>query len=339
MKKTFLLLVLLLARCSAPVEPVDETITDSKNQALPTAGIYTLFTINTHDFVFPEKSIETINHIIDIHEEYDVPVDIYLDDQVFQVYLEQAPELIERLKTSPVVTVGYHIRPPYPYYIDFDFAGLADLSKEELYETIMDYETHSIDIETGLPTDEPGGYAYLSEVMGYPIPVAAVSNTAGFAREVHAQVLKDLGATYTVMHGRDIKLGDSVGELLIRPEDVDYKLYEKTREFNTGEEVFADAILQIPTEGLRFIGMKFHEDNFYCNGTPYWPIFQEGSEKGPDLEPPFNLDAAYDIVKLRTEEQAKLRWDLYESTVKYASEHPDEVHPIGITDLEKLTAE
>ncbi len=332
MKKLFLLFVLLLAQCSSPAEPVNTPETETET----TEGIYTLFTINTHDFVFPDKSIETLNHIIDIHESYGVPVDIYLDDQVFQVYLDEAPDLIERLKTSPVVTVGYHIRPPYPYYIDFDFAGLAKLSEDELYDTIMDYETHSIDIETGLPTDEPGGYAYLSEVMGYPIPVAAVSNTAGFAREVNAQVYKDLGATYTVMHGRNIKLGDTVGELLIRPEDVDYKLYEKTREFSTGEETFADAISQIPTDGLRFIGMKFHEDNFYCNGTPYWPIFWEGKEKGPSLEPPFNLDAVEGVVKLRSEEQAQLRWDLYESTVKYASEHKEEVHPISVQDLEEL---
>lgn len=335
MKKLFLLFVLLLTQCSTPPEPVNEPISDD----LPTEGIYTLFTINTHDFVFADKSIETINHIIDIHEQYSVPVDIYLDDQVFQIYLDEAPDLIERLKTSPVVTVGYHIRPPYPYYIDYDFAGLADLTEEELYNQIMEYETHALDIETGLPTDEPGGYAYLSEVMGYPIPVAAVSNTAGFAREVNAQVYKDLGATYTVMHGRDIKLGDTVGDLLIRPEDVDYKLYEKTREFTTGEEAFADATSQIPSEGLRFIGMKFHEDNFYCDGTPYWPIFWGGKEKGTPLEPPFNLDAVEGVVKLRSETQAQLRWDLYESTVQYASEHRDEVHPIGITDLEKLMAE
>lgn len=302
-------------------------------------GIYTLFSLNVHDFVFPEQSIEAVNRVIDIHEQYDVPVDIYLNDQVFQVYMDETPDLVERLKNSPVVTVGYHLRAPTPYYFDyadFDYKGLNELSEEELYETLLDYEEHKLNLETGDPTDEPGGYQFIEDTIGYAPPVVSTMVSSQYVQKSLTKIYVEKGAKYTVIHGRDIDLGTRQGDLLVRPEHVDYKLYEKFRSGMDGAAVFEDAISQIPEEGLRFIGMKYHESNFYIGEPPFWPIFYTDPDKGGLLEPPFNLDAPYSVVKQRKEADQEKHWTLYKSTVKYAGEHQNEVHPIGVLDLETL---
>ncbi|MFA4815385.1 MAG: hypothetical protein WC924_03275 [Candidatus Gracilibacteria bacterium] len=326
MKKLFLLFALLITQCTASNEPIVE-------------GVYTIFSLNVHDFVFAEESIEAVSHVIDIHEAYNVPVDIYVDDQVFQIYVEQAPELIERLKTSPVVTVGYHLRPPTPYYSDykdFDYLGLNELSDEELYTTLLNYEEHKLDLETGKTLDAPGGYQFVKDTIGYAPPVVSTIVSSRRIQKILSQIYLEKGAAYTVVHGRSIDLGEKQDGLLIRPEHVDYKLYEKVKDGFDGQAAFEDALSQIPTEGLRFIGMKYHENNFYTVGTPFWPIYSTDSTKTQPLEPPFDLSAAEGVIENRSSEAGATYWELYESTVKYASEHRDEVHPISVRGLEEL---
>lgn len=332
MKKLFLLCLLLVQCAPSAASPDQET-------EVVTDAVYTIFTQNVHDFPFAEESAEAIMHVIDIHEEYNVPVDIYVNDQIFQIYVDEYPELVERLKSSPVVTVGYHLRAPTPYYYDYqrlDYMEISEMTDEELYELLLRYEEHKLDLETGETLDEPGGYQFVKDTIGYAPPVVSTIVMDQRVQRMLSQIYAEKGASYTIVHGRSIDLGEKQAGLTIRPEHLDYKLYEKAGELEDGEAVFTDALAQIPTEGLRFIGMKYHENNFYNIGTPFWPIYYADHRKLQPLEPPFDLSAVDGVIEARKPEDEAAHWALYESTVKYAAEHSNEVNPISVRDLEEL---
>ncbi|MFA6549941.1 MAG: hypothetical protein WCT36_01130, partial [Candidatus Gracilibacteria bacterium] len=213
-------------------EPIDttETTTENSSTEIPPISsldktVYTAFIINTHDWANPEESIATINKIIDLHEEYQIPVDIYLDDPVIQIYQDQAPELLERLKTSPYVAVSYHLRPPYPYYWDYDWFGLDKLSDSELETLLLNYEEHEIDLVTGEPTDNPGGYQLLEDLMGYPPYVAVVMGSPNVS-VILAEIYKEKGALFTLTHSGTTGWGESKYGLWMRPESLEVKAYE-----------------------------------------------------------------------------------------------------------------
>jgi len=196
--------------------------------------IYVLFSLSTHDWVFPEESIAVLNKMIDIHEKYNVPIELYLDDQVMQIYYEQSPELIERLKTSPVVAVSYHIRPPTPYYkeLEFDFIGLEALDEITLKETLLDYEEHAIDLETGEPTNAAGGYEFVKDIIGYaPLTVSGFEKY-GDLGTVLRNLYYEKGALFLVLHSQlgdedptAVDLGEKREPLYARPSTVDVRLF------------------------------------------------------------------------------------------------------------------
>jgi len=296
-------------------------------------GTYINFTMNVHDFVFPEDSAEALNRIIDIHEEYDVPIDIYLNDPSFQYYVENTPDLIKRLKESEVVNIAYHYRPPYPYYNGFDNIDLADMNEEEMYKTIYEYETHAIDLETGLPTEEPGGFGYIADILG-EAPIVAGINAKGDVANILGQVYAELGAIFTVEHGREITLGEEQFGLYIRPENYEIKLYEYVKTVEDGGEVIAEAIKDLEDKnGVNIIGSRWHENNFYVTNTPFWPIYWEESSKTTPLDPPYDLEAPYDEITYRSPKLKESYWNLYETAIKYVSENSDLITAISIGDL------
>ncbi|GAB4463453.1 MAG: hypothetical protein Kow0070_23990 [Anaerolineales bacterium] len=209
----FLLPILLSAACSfsspSPAAPLAPTETvavpptsppaEAPPAAAPTAAPvnvndYAIFSINMQDFSYPEKSAAVLERIITLHEIYKVPVDIYLTDVMAQIYAEQFPQLLERLKTSPVVAISYHYRPPRPYANNYDWLGLRNMRADELYQTILRYETHAVDPVTGQTTEAAGGYQYVASLIGYP-PYAAssISDNAEIDTAI-LRVFKELGA-------------------------------------------------------------------------------------------------------------------------------------------------
>ncbi|MEK6921531.1 MAG: hypothetical protein AABX82_06615, partial [Nanoarchaeota archaeon] len=247
MKKTrvwiflFCFFMLFLTACdSQEVQNPDDTKKEV-NEPITSNMLYVLFSLNVHDWVYPEESIATLHKIIDIHEKYDVPIELYLDDQVMQIYYEQSPELIERLKTSSVVAVSYHVRPPIPYYtqLDFDFIGLEDLDETTVKETVLGYEEHRIDLETGEPTDAAGGYEFVKEIIGYaPLTVSGFENFGTIGSVLRA-VYSEKGALFVVVHGKlgeeqlVVPLGEKRGSLYVRPSTVDVRLFESVGEDTT----------------------------------------------------------------------------------------------------------
>lgn len=285
--------------------------------------VYTAFIINVHDWVYPEQSIATLNKIINISEEYQTPIDIHLDDQIVQIYKEQAPDLLERLKTSPYVAVSYHLRPPSPYFWDWDWLGLEEMDDETLYSTIKNYEEHKIDLATGQSTDEPGGYELLKELMGYPSFVVSGAGTNRRVRAAADQVWLEKGAIFVVKHNETTGWGEKLDGLWLRPEDLEVKVYEKRGHVAT-EDMMADALAELPETRPVFLNLKWHENNFYT-WKPAWDIVYKSKE------PPFDLSTASAEVK-NEEEQAE-EWMRFEGAIVYVKNHPEIFTAINARDL------
>lgn len=329
----FLIFSLSFSACGNKLETADEVTQITTDPTLsPSAPTYTLFIINTHDWVLPNYSIETLNRIIDIHEVYEIPVNIYLTDPMVQTYTKDAPDLMDRLKNSSYVVVSYHTRAPAPYYADFDFLGLHELSDEEIYDKIMEYETHALDLRTGLPTEKKGGYAYLKEILDYAPPSTGVGSVYKNVTTQALNVYKELGATFYVVHGKDVKLGDKKEQTYLRPESIEVKLYEAKKSTDTGTDVLHKAINEYQgTSDPIFLNVKFHEDNFYMEGDrPWLSVFDELEQA------PFDIDSAESAVIYKTQEQMDHMWDIYEDAVKYIKNNSSVLQPISEFDLLRM---
>ncbi len=306
-------------------EPETTVLNTSDNQ------IFVEFALNVQELTSPTQSLETINRVLDIHETYDVGIDIFLTDPVAQNIIKNDPILLERLITSPVVAVSYHVRPPAPYYPSFDWLGIKSMDQEELYTTILEYEEHALDFTTGLPTDEPGGYEYLKELIGYAPKIVGMQEIGDIGKTA-TRIYQEKGAIFAVKHKSEIILGEMLYETLyLRPETHDLRLSGYAEDTQDGAKVIEEVVKDLPSSGRRFIGIKYHENDFYLDGA-LWTFMWDGhGPKKTANQPPFSLEP--DITPLSEEEQAQ-HWQLYESTVKYISENREIYYPINAFDLE-----
>jgi hypothetical protein len=321
----------------ASEEMLDEATTTEPTEEEVEHSIYVQFVVNVHDWVFPEESAETLDRLIDLHEEYQIPVEFHLTGATTQNYVDISPELMERLRTSEYVAVSYHVRPPHPMYSNFDTVGLRDMSANDRYETLFAFESHRLDMETGRYVDEPGGYQFLKDQLGYAPRIVGATNGRGGLE--YSRVLEEMGALFTVLHEGGSNLEDKVHGLNKRPEDQEVKLYEfRVPDRFDPEEEFAEW-----TEGFDgskdwFVNLKYHENNFYLGGTPFAPIYWEDwdGDRKEAFEPPYDLNASYDLVDFRSEAQQKGHWDLYTEALDYVDENLDWLTPINSVDLEGM---
>lgn len=300
-------------------------------------SVYTAFVINVHDWYYIDESAETLNKIVDLHEQYQMPVDIHLTDQVTQAYKEEAPELLERLKTSPYIAVSYHVRPPSPYYWDFDWLGLEQMADETLYSTIKNYEEHKIDLATGQPTSESGGYELLKELVGYSPYVVSGAGPDARVRQAADRVWKEKGAVFTLKHKETTAWGEKLDGLWLRPEDLEVKVYEPHGR-KSGEKVLTDALAELPERRPVFLNLKWHEDNFYSWKTSWNEVYNDTSVAPQQPKtPPFDLSLIGAEVK-DDKEQAE-QWQRYEECLVYVKEHPEIFTPINAKDLASMMTE
>ena len=136
---------------------------------------YISFIINVHDWNHPTESADILLQLIDLFEKYNVRGDFYFTAEITRELAETRPDVIERFRDSDM-TISYHVRPPHPLYTGFD-VRLKNLSDAELYQTLLDYETYALDMETGdLDRSRPGGYTYVAQVFGRNPVVAPAPN-------------------------------------------------------------------------------------------------------------------------------------------------------------------
>ena len=83
-----------------------------------------------------------------MHEGYDIPIDIYLTGTTLHNYVNDYPDLVEKMINSDVVSISYHFRPPMPMYSGFDNIGLSGMDNQELYNTLISYSENKLDLET-----------------------------------------------------------------------------------------------------------------------------------------------------------------------------------------------
>ncbi len=286
------------------------------------------FALNIQDFSYPDKSADVIERVLDIHDEYNVPLDVYLTTTMVDELSENYPETFERLQSESFVSLSYHIRPPVPYHsADFDYMGLQEMSSDEQYDTIMEYETHGLDLESGEPTDEPGSYDLLKDLIGYaPIAVGA-SSLAGLSSEVH-QVFADLGATFLVENSGTTDLGEKAGDLYLRPQHVDVKIFEY--DTTDGQEILDDVLDQaadVEHDGPVFLGFKIHDNDFFAEDSAWVTVYLA---PGAHIAgPPFDTSLKSDLL---SDAESDEMWERYESVVAAVADDSD----IVTTNMEEL---
>ncbi|MFH1785585.1 MAG: hypothetical protein ABH842_04090 [Candidatus Micrarchaeota archaeon] len=301
---------------------------------------YVTFVLNVHDWVFPEKSADVIEKTIDTHEEYQVPVDIYIDDAVFQNLVKNHPQLVQKLKNSNYATVCYHFRPPMPAYADFDSIGLSKMNQTELYNVLKAYEEHELDLVTGNYTQNPGGYQFIKDTIGYA-PVIVGSTGAGNTDAVLEKIYAEKGAKISVVNQNEAKLGEFKKFLYVRPQQVEIKLYEENLGYMHGdansESIIQTALSEYTGNADKiFINIKMHENNYYTQYTSWWPTYFTDHDKTTALEPPYNLSLSANLVRIRPQNYTDSMWDLYESTVNYVVENEDIFITVGANDVVEM---
>jgi hypothetical protein len=299
--------------------------------------VYVEFILNTHDWVFLDNSIATVNKVIDLHEKYNVPVEIYLTDPMIRMYVSKSPALVERLKTSSVVSISHHVRPPAPYYSGYDWYGLDKLTDTDLKTLLTSYEEHAIDLKTGLPSaSEAGGYEFLKKTIGYAPYVVTMSAGTSKVAKTLADIYKSKGALFTLTHSeKGTAWGETSNGLLMRPETVEVKAYEIKDDVDFEAKILNPAMEKVGTTRPAFMNLKWHEDNFYTSGTPWGNVYYSDARAKTMKPPPYDT-TAYEPVTKKTETEKATQLKRYETALQYMLAHSETYRVIGIRDLKTL---
>lgn len=364
MKRLILTLTLLssLTFACAQTSPPAPLIFDPVFQAFPVTSTpdtaCVSFIINVHDWIHTDESADILLELVDLFERYKIRGDFYFTAEVTRKLAEERPDVIERFKNSDM-TISYHIRPPHPLYTGFD-SRLQNLSDDELYQTLLDYETYALDLSTGdLDRSQPGGYAYVAQVFGRNPVVAAAPNNDQRIKDTAQRVYASLGAQMTILYHEEGTKVDQPFEyangLLVRPSD-----FSVTRTTSIdGSDNFwwnfmsrPNAEEYNPTKMLEsqlaewesqdygrapFITSLIHENNYYRSGAESWTSIyfeMEGSKKSNPLSPPFDLNAP-DPSRPRTEDDKTAIFAAYEELVSYAAGHLSVVTSEDILEMSK----
>lgn len=347
MLRLSLLICILASACSLPQAqasptaiPMPESTSTPLNSAAQPAG-YITFVINVHDWVYVNDSADILIQLVNLFEKYGVRGDFYFTAPVVEQYVQQRPDLIERLKNSNM-TISYHVRPPHPLYTGFD-ERLKGLDDETLYQTLRDYETYALDLSNGdLDRSRPGGYSYVAQVFGRNPVVVPAPNSDPRIKAAALRVYTEMGAKMTILYHEEGTKIDTPFEyiegLLVRPSDFSIT---RVTSINGSDNFWwnymsaPDAEKYNPTSLLKsllaewqthhydrppIITALIHENNYYRSGAEAWSSYYFKMEKGQKtdpLDPPYDLNAR-DYSKERSPEEQRAILDAYEELVAYA---------------------
>ena len=362
-------LTLACAQASPPTKPTTASVTESS--PLPSGapygddkgqgeGAYITFVVNVHDWIHTDESADILMKLVDLFERYNVRGDFYFTAEVTRKLEQERPDVIERFKNSNI-TISYHIRPPHPLYTGFD-SHLQNLSDDELYQTLLEYETYALNLGTGeLDRSQPGGYTYVAQVFGRNPIVAVAPNNSQRIKDAAQKVYASLGAQMTLLYHEEGTKADQpfeyVNGLLVRPSDFSVTRttsIDGTDNFwwNFMSKPNADADAYNPTKMLQsqlaeweshnyervpFITSLIHENNYCRSGAESWTSIyfeMEGSKKSNPLSPPFDLNAP-DPSKLRSPEDQQAIFAAYEELVAYTAAHLTVVTSEDIVEMAK----
>lgn len=277
------------------------------------AGVFLTFSINVQDFAYPELSAAAVTRIVDLHEQYQLPVDIYLSDTMLDLYQSGYPALMTRLTASPFVRLNYHIRPPKPYYTNYDWAGLSQLAATDQQARIKQYESVVVDLTTGQPTTKAGGYQQLMSLPNARPGITAAFQADDLLVDAATLAFRELGATWTLAHSAGtLNLGDKARSLFIRPEHYDLMLFQLTDQpaSTVIEAAITSAQEASSARWPLFIGAKMHDNDFFAQKSAWNVVYVDGGKR-----PPWN-PALKSALKTSTEQAAQ--WTIYEGALAHA---------------------
>ncbi len=326
----FLLFCLFASGCGTVDQSFDDSldsevlVTDQTPLETDEPTRYMLFTVNTQEFIYPVESAETLHRALDIHEKYDVPVDVFLTEDIFRAYEEVDPGLISRLSTSSLVAISTHFRPPHPYHIHK--SDDLDSSTPDLDELLLSYATHATDPVTGAVMDAPGGYQHIADGIGYGPLMVGMASVDADMRNPLTEVLRSLGLRMVVTHNTPLSVGDMRFGLPVRPEDVGII----TPEYIDGvaSEVILDAWDSVGDEG--FVNVKVHDNDFIADASAWTSIYLRAKS-------PFDLDRGVTNRSLLSSSESDAHWTFYEDAVRYVSENRDLYSAVNGFDLLEMT--
>ena len=304
---------------------------------------YITFAINTHDWMHVDQSADIILRLVGLYEKHGVRGDFYLTAPMTQHYAESRPDVIRRLRESNM-TISYHIRPPHILYPGFN-DRLRDLDSEALAKTLVDFESHRLDMTTGeLLSDQPGGYTYVAETFGRKPVALGIPTGNPRERKAARQTYQKLGSRVIVEHHESgTKLDQPfewVDGLLMRPSDFSITRWAAAgdRPGRRGMGNFWWNMISTPRtadynptaylkkrlaewEASRppIITCLIHENNFFrARSTPWALVYYSDTRKSRMLEPPFDLSTP-DASVARSPEDCEAIWRAYEEVVAYAA--------------------
>jgi hypothetical protein len=303
----------------------------------------TMFALNTQEFIHVTEGRQTLRAVIALHEETGVPVDVYLTDTVVALLEDERTaggvdsDLLDRVLTSPAVTLGYHTRAPKPYRTGYDWRGdltsMATSDPARLQALVTDYENHVTDLSLGTPGSRLGGYAHLAELLGTP-PLVVGASADGPVQNVVWQSFSDMGAVFFVAHaatGAGVNFKTRSNNLTLRPEHVDLRLIEvfepghaaggcpQTWATDSAPEDLLDRALASACDASGsappcVVGVKMHDNDFFACDSAWATVYLAPGvfSNGPPF--PLNRQAAL----LDAGEQAR-RWEFYQRIVRHAA--------------------
>lgn len=297
---------------ATPAAPLPSAADRVMRSGAATAGDWLTFTLNVQDFAYPDRSAATVDRVITLHEQYKVPVDIYLTDNALATFEASYPALVTRLRTSAYVGLNYHIRPPKPYYTGYDWAGLSAQSGSDQLTSIRNYESHVTDLVTGLPTSATGGFTRLKQLTGSNAVIAAFQADAALYPSV-SQVFRELGASMGISHSAPyINLGTQNLAMNVRPEHYDLLLFQSPGQSATSliEAGFTAAHSTSGAASPFVVGVKMHDNDFFAQASAWTTTYINAPRR-----PSWSLST---LAPLKTDADMQAQWTLYEGAVAWA---------------------
>jgi hypothetical protein len=273
------------------------------------------FSLNVQDFSYPNLSAEVIDRAITLHETTGVPVDVFLTTTIVDLYQSNYPALLNRLLTSPVVALAYHTRPPVPYRVNFDWAGLQSMTSNQVYNVVTNYETHGLDLVTGQPTTSSGGYTKLRTLAGYAPLTAGIATETSLIGPVQTGFSR-LGAKINVNHERAVNLTNrTVRGMYEKPEHVDLRLFETNYDGVAPALILSNAFqLARNSNGMAppyFVGVKMHDNDFFASNSAWVTVYEGKRDQGPWTNAP-----TLKSLLISTNEMTNM-WNRYEQMARY----------------------
>jgi len=318
----------------APGSKLEASLPPAGSAAAKPPKAYMTFAVNVHDWVHMDESADTIVRLVGIFRKYKVRGDFYLSAPTVAAYAKKRPDAIKAILAGGM-TVSYHVRPPCPIYIGFD-EKLKVMDQPTLARTVRAYETFGLDLATGdLQRDQPGGYAYVTQVFGKPpVCVSPQSDDRRIKQAVNA-VYREMGAKMVIQYHETGTPLDRPFEyldgLLIRPSDFSITHVKDGNNFwwnriksRRSDKYDPTAQLKVELSAWQatrppFITSLIHENNFYRQGPESWKAYyMEDTKSKTPRQPPYDLNAP-DESRPRPQREQDSIWQAYERMVAYAA--------------------